>query len=103
MIAILGIAYALGIPFDYWLAASKRKTISLRVWLAEKAHPTLILGVAAAGWVLYLALLPNSPGVAGLVMLTCGHFCTTEGAAIALITPKHYARSPFKARIPKAA
>ncbi len=90
---IAGAGFCLIIPFDYWLAWSGRLTISLATWLAEEVHPTLILGIAVIGIglasVLFLGgrnLADSFDGLkiatAAISLISTGHLCTSEGAAI---------------------
>lgn len=94
-IFLFGLAFAGGCVVDYLLVKAKKKSISLRTWLAEKAHPTLIAGVFGAGlFIAYLAW--DQMPVAMAVLITTGHLITTEGAAIAFVRTVRWKSSGLK-------
>lgn len=70
--------------YDFYLANTPGKvTISIQVWLAELAHPTLILGVAVAGISVALTFWDDKV-VAIFALIGTGHLATSEGAYAAL-------------------
>lgn len=75
--------------FDYWLVSTGRKSISITAWLAEKAHPTLIVGVMLLGLLLFWLTLYAWP-VAFAIAVAIGHMVTTEGAASALVSASRW-------------
>jgi hypothetical protein len=90
--SILDVCFLVGMcavfAFDYWLAITPgRQTISIMTWLAEKTHPTLILGVAVVGMCGAYFAQGDFP-VCFSIALTTGHLCTSEGAAVASVGRK---------------
>lgn len=78
-----------GCIFDIWLVMTGRRSISLSVWLIEKAHPTIIVGVVLLGiWSAHE--LYSDFWLVVFVLIATGHFITTEGAAIAMTTYKNW-------------
>jgi hypothetical protein len=96
-------------PLDYWLAVTPGYyTISITTWIAEAAHPTLILGINSVGWVICLCLAPYEGFSSGmdwmkfatliLVAEIIGHLCTSEGAASAVMSSTAWKKSIFETR-----
>jgi hypothetical protein len=80
---IVALAFALVMPFDWYLVSTGRRSISVATWLAETAHPTLIVGVLIVGAALFYLTLAWW-GLAFVVALATGHLVTSEGAAAAV-------------------
>jgi hypothetical protein len=89
------VAFVLICAVDYALVAFGYRSISLTFWLAESAHPTLLVGVMLVGLSLgHAAWKANDEFICFTVVGSTFHLGTTEGAAIATMTAARWTHAP---------
>jgi ABC-type uncharacterized transport system permease subunit len=88
---VAGALFIIGLCIlDVWLVETGRTSISLSVWLIERAHPTVVVGMVFLGiWLagtiyFYLPVAYETFALLFFLVLAVGHLVTTEGAAAAM-------------------
>jgi hypothetical protein len=92
---VFGLAFPAVCILDWWLVKTGQKSISIRTWIAEQAHPTLIVGIYTLGLFLGYICSPVFI-VSAAILIATGHLVTSEGASAALVSKSAWLTHPLK-------